>query len=117
MASKGYIAQLLNRLPADDRQVLLQAFEHVLDEWRLGDSAKATNAAWYQLESTTASGANTEFSIRHGLGFTPVKLIPVLPLDTVNAQLIPLTVSRAADGQRIYLKSSSTSTVFRIYVE
>ena len=46
-------------------------------------------------------------------------VMPVIPLDLVGARSIPLTVTRAADDQRVYLKTEagSTSAPFSLYVE
>jgi hypothetical protein len=51
------------------------------------------------------------------LGRVPYVLIPVLSLDSVNQTLPDLTVSRAADASRFYLKSSSTSAAIAVMVE
>lgn len=117
MASKGYIASILNQLPSDQKKALQPAFEHVLDDFVLGSATKAANFRWVQLESTTHATADTEFSIQHGLGVVPSWIIPALRLDQVNSQIVPLTVSRAPDETRIYLTSPSTSAVFRMFVE
>lgn len=117
MADIGYVKTLLNRLPSEQRTPLEEAFTYVMKQARLGNNTKAENLLWYLKESTTASVANTEFSIDHGLGYAPTKLIPILPLDVANAQIVPLTVSRVADARRVYLKSSSTSTLFQVYLE
>jgi hypothetical protein len=58
-----------------------------------------------------------EFSVRHGLGAAPHTLIPVVDLTQEGATLVPLTVSKAADAERIYLKSSSTGAVITFFVE
>lgn len=117
MATKGYIDHLLNALPTDLRYPLRSAFYYLMDTWRFGDDVRAENAQLYRLTSTTASVANTEFSIVHGMGAAPHQLLPVLDLTDSNAQLVPLKVSRPADAQRIYLQSSSTSASFTIYAE
>ena len=117
MATKGYTDALLNTLPADLRKALQPAFAHVLDTFKLGGGTKALNFAWLRFTGTTAADAGTEFSIEHGLGQTPSKLIPVLDLTEIGSQLVPLTVSRAPDDRRIYLTSASTSAVFICYVE
>ena len=117
MAVKGYVTALLNALTPDVRYPVQKSFDYLLDNWRLGTGARAENAQWYQVTSTTATVANTEFSIAHGLGVTPKWLIPVLDVTAVNAQTVPLQVSRAADAQRVYLKSSSTGAVFTAYLE
>ena len=108
MAAPGYVAQILNALPADIRTPLTSAFDYVMREFSLGDNAKAENFSWFKVESTTHATANTEFSVPHNMGQVPTCILPVLPLSEVGAQLVPLTVSRAADASRIYLKSSST---------
>lgn len=117
MASKGYIATLLNTLPADVRKVLQPCFDHVCDTFQLGSGTKAANLAWYRLEGMTAAVADTEFSMEHGLGTAPSKVIPVLDLGLVNSRLVPLTVTRAPDARRVYLSSPTVSASFVIYVE
>ena len=117
MASKGYISALLNGLSSDLRKALNPAFEHVLDTWKLGTADKAANAAWYRFSGTTHATPGTEFSIEHGLNQIPTTLIPILPLGDVGNQLIPLAVSRAADGRRVYLTSSVASAPFVVFLE
>ena len=77
---------------------------------------KATNARAYFEVSTTATSTG-EFSIRHGMGVTPTLAIPVLDVGQPNAHLVPLQVTRAADDQRIYLKSTSTGALFTLLLE
>lgn len=116
--AKGYVQALLNALPSDLRAPLVAVFDYLQDSWRLGDGARATNAQWYKFVSTTASVAGTEFSIQHGLGQTPSKLIQVLDVTSTLAQFVTLRTTRAADAQRVYLSStSSTSAVFTAYLE
>ena len=117
MASKGYIAAILNQLEANIKKALQPAFDHVLDDFIIGSATKAANFRWVKVSSTTHADANTEFSIAHGLGTTPTWIVPVLRLDQVNTQLVPITVSRAPDEQRIYLKSASTGVPFTALVE
>ncbi len=115
--AKGYLDALLNALPADIKRVIVPAFHYVADNWRLGDGDRATNAQWYRFTAVTSSNAGTEFSIRHGLNEKPSKLIPVLDLNSVGSQLVPLVVSRAPDAQRVYLSSSSTGASVVFYLE
>lgn len=115
--ARGYVATLLNALPADIKKVLIPAFDYVQDSWRVGTDDRATNAQWYRFESTTASVAGTEFSVKHGLGTPPHTLIPILDVSEQGAQLIPLVVSRAADNERVYFTSASTSAVFSFFLE
>ena len=117
MADKGYIAAQINALPEASRVPLKNAFDYLIDEWKIGTGSKAINARWYRFSSTTHATANTEFSVVHGLGSVPTQLFPVLDLSQVNSQIVPLTVSRAPDANRIYLKSSSTSAVFVALLE
>ena len=118
MSAIGYIGQLLNGLSNDDdRVLLLQAFEYVMREGRIGDDSKAENFAWFAQESTTASVSGTEFSVVHGMESVPSRFIPSLKLDVVGEQLVPLRVSRAADTRRAYFTSTSTSAVFSGHFE
>lgn len=117
MAAPGYVATILNGLPQDLRAPLNTIFEYVMREFSLGANTKAENFAWFKIEGTTASVANTEFSVEHGLDHIPSKLIPMLPLDVVNAQNPTLIVSRVADARRVYLKSAAVSAFFQAWLE
>ena len=92
----------------------------MLRNLRLGpvaNSVRTENLQAYYFTGTTPAVANQEFSIAHGLNRVPYVLIPVLSLNSVNQAIVPLTVSRAADASRIYLKSSATSTPIAVMVE
>lgn len=117
MAAPGYIAQILNALDPDVRRILTQAFDYVMRESSLGANTKAENFSWFKVTGTTHGTANTEFSVLHGMDHAPSKLIPVVALDAVGSQLVPLSVARAADVKRIYLKSTSTGAIFTVYLE
>ena len=119
MADIGYIKAELAAFQGAEKNGLLNAFTYLLNNLAFGSvdhQTRATNFQLYYLESTTPSSSNTEFSIAHGLGSTPMTLIPVLDLGAVGSQIVPLTVSRAADDKRVYLKSSSTSAAFAVLV-
>lgn len=115
--ANGYVDTLLNALPAETKRILTQVFDYVGNNWKVGTGPRATNAQWYRLESTTASVANVEFSVKHGLGVAPHTLIPVVDLTQAGATLVPLTVSQAADAERVYLRSSSTNAIITFFVE
>jgi hypothetical protein len=117
MASKGYVDSLINALPTEIRYPIRSAIWYLMDNWRVGTAARAENAQWYRVNSTTASVANTEFTVAHGLGAAPSQIVPFLDLTKVNSQLVPLVVSRAPDATYLYLKSSSTSAPFTVLVE
>jgi len=112
MANRGYVQSLLNNLPEQYRTTFQAIFDEVMRQYRIGDSDKATNFAWFAVESTTHATANTEFSVVHGMASVPSRFIPSIRLDVVGAQIVPLKVSRAADAKRAYFTSSSTSAVF-----
>lgn len=118
MASLGFIKTLLNGIEdVKTRQVLTSCFEEVMRQARIGDSDKAENFAWFQVEGVTSSVANQEFSVLHGMEVAPNRFIPSIRLDTVGAQLVPLVMSRAPDNRRAYFKSSSTSATFQGHFE
>lgn len=121
MATSSYIEQLTGGLDANVKRALKQIFDYVLKGGlrfgrpESGTASENFTAAFY--EATTHSVANTEITIEHGFGRAPYLVIPVLPLDTPDAQIVPLKVTQAADSKRIYLSSSETSAVIRLYVE
>ena len=113
MADIGYVRTLLASIKDDGtRRVLIAAFEHVLSNIRLGvpdHHMRATNLQAYWQQSTTASDTG-EFSIAHGLPSAPHWAIPVLDLSQPGSKAGYLTVSKAADTRRIYLKADAGST-------
>lgn len=120
MADIGYIeAELGGEEPAR-KKGLMNAFRYLLGNLTLGapeHAKRSKNFQWYWFEATTSSVANQEFSVSHGLGRVPTVLLPVLPLGTVGARTVNLEVSRAADANRFYLKSASTSAPVVVLVE
>jgi len=120
VADMGFVRTKLGAISdAATRRVLIDVFEHVLGNLRIGEpehQTRAENLQAYWLKSTTASDTG-EFSIAHGLPSTPHYAIPVVELDKPGAKLVPLEVSRAADTKRLYLKSTSTSAPILLLVE
>ena len=120
MANASYVASLVGNLPAEHKLAWKRVADYVLANLRFGPVAHQTrteNLQAYYLTATTPATANQEFSIAHGLHRTPYVLLPVLSLDSVNQAIVPLSVSRAADDYRVYLKSSSTSAAIAVMVE
>ena len=117
MASKGYVVQLLNRLPEDIRAAVQQAFDYTLDSLRLGDNDRAENFQWFRVTGTTHATANTEFSLLHGMDGAPSKFIPIIDLNEAGSELVPLRVSRTPDAKRVYFTSTSTGVSFTGYCE
>lgn len=120
MADFGYITREVASLPKELRPSFLRIFQAILRDLRLGhpaDATAATNFGGAFYEFTTPATPGDTFTIAHQFGRAPYLAIPVLPLDTVNATLVPLTVQRAADEKRIYLTSSVASATGIVYLE
>ncbi len=126
MSDYAFCETLLSGMsgPEGDRQVLKAVLKYTLQDCRFGPASPASaggvvskNFGGGFFSAKTPSTANQEFSIVHGFGRVPYLLIPVLPLDTVNAACVRLTISRAADVSRIYLKSPDTSQPINVYIE
>lgn len=121
MAVPGYAEALLGGLPGDVKRVLTEVFRYIVPNGRFGPvehQTKSESFQAYYLNSTTPSDTS-EFSVVHGLGRTPYSLVPVLSLESSAVHLVRLTVTRPADGQRIYLKTDagSTNRAFSVLVE
>jgi hypothetical protein len=116
----GYVVSELAAIKDQEaRRALQRIFTHMIQDVRFGEpdhQTKALNFGAYYQASTTA-GSTGEFSIPHGMTTTPRLAIPVLNLNQEGAQVVPLQVSRVADGKRIYLKSTSTSASIFLLVE
>lgn len=112
MAQIGFVTSLLGGLDAGLKRALTEIFQYILPNNRFGPVAHQTKSESFQafyVNSTTAA-STSEFSILHGIGRTPYVAVPVIPLDQVGAKTVLLTVSRAADAQRVYLKADAGST-------
>ena len=120
MSDRGYVLGELAGIPDEaTKRILQRVFEHVLDQGSFGEpdhQTKARNFRSFFERSTTATSTG-EFSIAHGLPYTPTLAIPVIDVSHVGGQIVPLEVTRAADGKRIYLKSGSTAAPFVLLVE
>lgn len=120
MADLGFVEREIASLPRELRPTFQRIFTALLKDLRLGHPADATastnfGAAFY--EGTTPSTPGDTFTIAHGFGRAPYLLLPVLPLDTVGAQLVPMTVQRAADERRVYLTSTVADAPFIVLLE
>ena len=118
MADIGYVKADLGSFEGAQKNSLNNILTYVLNNLSFAklDRGRATNAQMYYISGTTSSNASVEFSIAHGLTSAPSYLIPVMSLDEVGAQMVPLQVSRAADDKRVYLKSSSTGAAITVMV-
>ena len=120
MADIGQIKATVGGLESGVKKAFIDSFTYVLNDIRVGlpdNQRRATNLRWTRLDGRTHTTANTEFSIVHGLGRVPVVIFPALNLGTVNATLPQLTVSRAADLNRVYFTSPSTGAAFMVFIE
>jgi len=121
MASQGFIETLLSAFQPAEKKSLSKAFEEVTKFIRFGDpsesAVKAENLSGAFFTSTTSGTAGNEVAIAHQLGTTPYMLVPVMPLNSTAAQVVPLQVTRAADDQYVYVKSTSTGARFSFYLE
>lgn len=120
MATPEYVISLLGGIDANIRRALGDVFRYVLIQLRIGRVAhqqRSENLQAYFLTGRTDATPGTEFSVAHGLASAPYVAIPVLDLQTVNQELVPLAVSRAADASRIYLTSTAADAPFCILVE
>lgn len=120
MADISGVTSELGSLDGDVKKALTAAFRYLMNNLTLGGvdvGRRAKNFQWYWIQGTTPPVANTEFSIAHGLQKVPNILIPVVPLSEVGAQFVPVQISRAADVNRIYLKSASTSAAVTFLIE
>lgn len=92
--------------------MLTNVFTYLVPNLRLGPvshQTKSENLQAYYVNATSATSTG-EFTIQHGMGRTPYVYVQVGALDRVNSRTIPLTVTRAADASRIYLKTEAGST-------
>lgn len=120
MANPSYIESLAGSLEAPLRRTLKLMFDYVLSSLRIGraeDQTRSENFQMFAYKVTTPATANQEFSIPHGLGKTPYLLIPVLALDVAGSKIVELQVSKAADSERVYLKSPVTNAAIRVFIE
>lgn len=120
MADIGLLRQKAKAIPDPTTRSLMVEIVEELNRLAFGgvdtDNPKATNFALYHQAATTG-GSTSEFSLAHGMDRTPHLAILTLDLTQPGATLVPLEVGKAADGRRIYLKSTSTGRPFSLLVE
>jgi hypothetical protein len=121
MADSGNINTMLNGIQEPGlKQIFVKLFEYLLKDIRFGraingDPAKNFGGGFFS--GRTSATPDQEFTVAHSFGRAPYLAIPVLPLNTVNAYLPRLNVSRAADSNRIYLSSPDADAAFFLYLE
>lgn len=122
MADLGFLEGEIKALPEAMRASMLRIVRHLAKEMRYGhpngdqpDPALNFGGAFFH--GTTPDTPGDEFTIAHGFGRTPYLALPILVLDTVGSELVPLTVSRAADDKRLYFTSTEAGAHFSLFVE
>lgn len=111
-------------LPPEIRGPVTQCLAYILADLKLGRpdpgetlQDRGANLLMYPLSATTPSTPDEAFSVVHGLPNAPYLLLPVLPLDVAGGQIVPLTVTQAADEARVYLSSSVADAPVTFFVE
>lgn len=120
MADIGFVKSFLGGLPDEHRRAFTNLFTYLLPNLRVGlpgHQKRAENLQWIQLDGTTSSAANEEFSIVHGLAAAPRVAFPCMDLTSSGTQFVALTTSRVPDATRVYFRSASTGAAFTVFVE
>lgn len=121
MADLGAVEAMLQSLPEEQgRRTHREVWKQVLPDMRFGratPTGPAKNFGGGFFGATTSATPDREFVVPHSFGRPPYLLIPVLPLDTVGATIVPLTITRTADSRNVYLSSSEASAPVYFYLE
>ena len=121
MADFGAVETILSGLTGNqDKYIHQQVWKRVLPDLRFGRATAGTPAKNFgggYFAATTPAVADTEFVVPHSFGRPPYLLIPVLPLDQLNARIVPLKNTRLPDALNMYLSSSVTSATVFFYLE
>lgn len=125
MATSSQVKALIGGLASDIKKALGEAFDYVLkNSLAFGpiDSGAAqtatTNFAGRYVRFVTSGTANQEANAVHGLGRIPNVCWQVVSPRVVNGRFVgDLTISRAADENRLYCTSASTGVTLFLYVE
>ena len=120
MADVGALRSFVANLQSEVKKSVGDAFAYGFKNIRVGlpgHQKPAENLSWLQLDFTTSTTANQEFSVAHGLASAPRVAFPCLDLTSSGTQLVTLRTTRPADSKRVYLASSSTNAAGTIFVE
>lgn len=125
MATSSHAKTLLGGLDAAIKRAVGDVMDYVFNNnFAFGpidaDAAqtKTTNFSGRYVKVTTSGTANQEVAVAHGLGRIPNVIWQVTSPRVVNSRFIgDLTISRAADENRVYLTSASTGVTQWLYLE
>jgi len=125
MATSSYAKTLLGGLQADLRRAMGEVLDYLLNNSIAfgpieSDQTltKTTNMSGRYVKLTTSTTAGVECSAAHGLGRAPNVVWQVTTPTLVNSRFIgDLTVTRAADAQRVYFTSTTAGATVFLYAE
>ncbi len=121
MADIGAVKGFLGGFPQDQKLALTNVFTYILRNLRVGlpgHLKSAENLAWIEIDGTTSTTANQEFSIALGGMTNPPRVaFPALDLTSSGTQMVQLKTTRAADKSRLYLSSPVVGAAFTLFVE
>lgn len=125
MASLSLIESAINRLPAELRGPIMDGFREAVKQARIGAPSTAAtpiavpaeNLGGHLVPFVTSPSASVEVAVAHQLGRVPRLAVPVLHVGLAGAQTVPLTVTRAADEDYVYVSSPTTSAQGFFYIE
>lgn len=117
----GALERYFGSLPGSTKQALIAFVQYAFKNIRFGapgeSAVAAENFGGHIVPVTTSGTANGEVAVAHALARIPRMAFPVLALDTVNATMPILTVTRAADRMFFYVSSPTTNASLHLYVE
>lgn len=121
MAVLGSLEALCGGFPAESKAAMLAYTREWATSLRFGaagtGAVKTENMGGALVPLVTSAVANREVAVAHSLGRVPRLLIPALPLNTVNATMPILTVTKAADDKFFYVSSATQSASMWVYAE
>jgi hypothetical protein len=120
MAVIGYVDTLVAPLPQEMRKALTDCFSYAFATYLWGpvvNGRRAVNGQQYFISFVTPALANQEFAVPHGLSAVPNLAVPVLDVRSANSAIVPLTITRKADNQYLYLKSPNVSIPVTLLVD
>ena len=125
MATSSYAKTLLGGVQAELKRALGEVLDYLLNNTLAYGPidkdvtlTKTTNFSGRYVKFTTSTTAGVESNAAHGMGRVPNMCFQVCLPTLVNSAFIgDLTVTRAADDQRVYFTSTSVGVTTFLYVE
>jgi hypothetical protein len=122
VADLGFLEAEIKTLPEALRPPMLRIVRAIVKDIRFGhptgdERDPLLNLGGAFLHGTTPTTPGEEFTIAHSFGRTPYLALMAMRLSDVGSSIVPLTVSRAADANRIYLTSTIGDAPITLVVE